>query len=88
MLRIVLLTTALLGCEVGGDTDQTTLLSTSDYPPNGSEKGVSPPTVRAPVPQIKRGTSDTSTSSGTYNTGRSTTATYAKQRTQPNSVGP
>ncbi len=90
MLRIALFTTALalLGCDVDGDTDQTTTLTTSDYPPNGSAKGVATSAVKTPMPQIKQGTSDTSTSSGTYNTGRSTTATYARTRTLPNSAPP
>lgn len=81
MLRIVWLTAALaLGCEGGGDSDQSTTRSTSDYPPNAEDKGVSQPAGKMPMPQIERGTSDTSTSSGTYNTGRSTTATYARPR--------
>ncbi|HLL21266.1 MAG TPA: hypothetical protein VK427_04000 [Kofleriaceae bacterium] len=91
MLRIALLAISLgaVGCESGGDTDQSSTRSTSDFPANGSAMGSAASTVtRTPAQPVKQGTSDTSTNSGTYNTGRSTTQTNASTREQPGNPTP
>ena len=74
---IVLLFAAACGRGGESDTDQSTGRTTSDYPPNGSAKGFAGHSASAPTP-VAQGTSDTSTNSGTYNTGRSTTKTRAR----------